>query len=431
MAMVDFRQKHRQEMMREISRHLLAIKPNAILGGNPGIGRRFDDPHRLHVHVPFLGETHHLVCAENARFPARSGETIRHQALLYKYGQSNRFAVFASHTPKLDDDTCRWPATLEECALSLCEGLAFGGHPLCTTWGIRMDGAEDKTVYQRPLFRQALDPVVSFLNHHGEIYRGASCNAAVGVYQNRESLCSDALNAWLSMQGAVQALLQNQIPFRLVDRDEERLCDGLELLIVPDVQLVSDAQIARFHAFAERGGRLLVTGASCRYDEWRLPRERSALDFLWAHPNVQRSAGTPEKLDFGSDEECRAYWGGSAGGKWHKNLPLPVHEAEFIARARDCLPPPDVEVHGSRFAAIDTFTTPHGRQYVHILNYDNVNPCNLTVTLRHARNIAVHMPDRLGTRAQPAVQADSEEAVVTLTGLHTYCVIGWENYEDT
>lgn len=432
MATVRFRQEQRQNMMRLMSQKVLEIKPEAVLGGNPAVGRRFNDPSRIHVHIPDLGETHHLVCAENIRFPARTGATIRHQALLYKHGQSNHFAVFASSHLKDAKGKIRWPENMEECALSLCEALAFGGHPVCTTWGIRMDGtgSERKMLYQRPIFLEALDPVADFLKHHASLYRGAVCNATVGVYQNRESLSIDASNSWLSLQGTLQILLQRQIPFRLIDRDEDGLCDGLQLLIVPDMQLVSDAQLARFIAFAEAGGKLLLTGAPGHFDEWRLARDPHHLNRLLAHPNITRLADTPEKTEFGTEYDYSKQVGEESGGAWYKDLPMPVGEPEFTALVRSLLPNPALTVSGSEFVTVDAFVNADGEHFVHLLNYDNNNPCDLTVTLARATQAECFMPTGLGSRIVPEVRQTGADTTVSLTGLHTYCVIRYRVNRD-
>ncbi len=68
-ATVLFRQEQRQNMMRQISEKIRTIKPDAILGGNPGINRRFDDAYRIHIYTPDLAETHHLVCAKTYATP--------------------------------------------------------------------------------------------------------------------------------------------------------------------------------------------------------------------------------------------------------------------------------------------------------------------------------------------------------------------------
>ncbi len=421
-ATVLFRQEQRQKMMRQISEKIRAIKPDAILGGNPGCNRRFDDAYRIHIYTPDLAETHHLVCAENIRYPARTGGTIRHQALLYKHGQAGNFAVFASHHLHNAQGRIRWPDTLEECALSLCEALAFGGHPVCTTWGIRMD-AGGKILYQRPLFRKALDPVAAFLKEHGAIYRGAQCDASIGIYQNRESLCGDSPNSWLSLQGAVQILLQRQIPFRLVDRDTDELLNGIKLLVVPDMQLISEAQMARLRKFADAGGKLLWTGQAGRFDDWRLKRDTSRLESWLGHANIAQLPHAPEKISRADEHGNDRQFAGEGGSAWYMDLPMPPSEQEFTAMVKQLAPAPAVTVSGSPFVTLDTFANGNGEHFAHLLNYDNANPCDLTVGIAGAGKIECFMPAGLGTRSAPSIRTTDASTAIMLKGLHTYCVI--------
>lgn len=423
LATVLFRQQLRQKVIRAISEKVRAVNPQAILGGNPGVARQSDDASRGHVYTPDLGETHHLVCAENSRFPAREGNHTRHQVYLYKNGQANDFKVFASHHIYTDSDFVRWPETREECALSLCEALAFGGHPACTTWGIRMDGDSGRSLWQRPVFLQAFSPLACFLDKWSEWFRDASCDATVGVYFNRTCCCVNDIEAWLSLHGAIQSLLQNQLPFRLVGRDDDQALEGLEVVLIGDMQYVSDAQFERFIAFAEGGGRILMTGQSCHCDEWALKRKDADLQRLSGHPNVTRLDHTPGKIAFESDAAFRN-WTEEAHGTRHPETPLPPDHRRLVAAIIDLLPQPPIHVAGSPFIAIDTFSNPQGQRFIHVLNYDNSNPSDVVITIPCATTaVDFAMPDELGSRNRPKVRHLDNETIITLEGLHTYCVV--------
>ena len=207
--MVKFRILQRQKIMKLISDKISVIKPGAVLGGNPAICRTPNDCVARHVYIPDLGETHNLVCSENSLFPARTGNSIRNQVVAYKYGQANNFKVFSSHHLYTDKGKTRWPDNKLECALSLCEALAFGGHIPVTTWGIRMEN-DGKTLYERPYFIEALTPIKKFLEQYGYIYKNAISAAEVGIYLNRETQISDSHEYWNSLQGFIQLLLRNK-----------------------------------------------------------------------------------------------------------------------------------------------------------------------------------------------------------------------------
>jgi hypothetical protein len=277
-----------------------------------------------------------------------------------------------------------------------------------------MDGAEDRTLYERPRFMAALRPVTEFLARHGEIYRDAVCSAPLGVYVNRESLIADHRECWYSLQGLLQVLLSGQVPFRFVDRDEDRLLEGLEALIVPNVRLVSDAQVRRLAAFARRG-RLLLTGGACRFDEHFLRREDDALEELLGSAGVLRLEGAPERLreeqiDRTAEGVCCRM--GSPDG------------AETVRAALAGLGPSLVAVRGTPFIGVDVFAGARGEYFVHLLNYDNSSPADLVVTISSdANSAAVLAPAGLGPAGEPKVECDGESVRVEVRALHTYMVV--------
>jgi hypothetical protein len=89
----------------------------------------------------------------------------------------------------------------------------------------------------------------------------------------------------LPYRGVINALIRARIPYLPVHADHiERDVGRLSALILPNVGALSDAQCARVRAFVERGGGLIATGESSRYDEWGDPRPDFALaDLFGAH----------------------------------------------------------------------------------------------------------------------------------------------------
>jgi Beta-galactosidase len=400
LEMVRFRHQQRQQMMKLLKNKIRAIKPDGILGGNPAVTRRIEDTSRINVYLPDLGETHDLVCAENSLFPARHESTIRGQYLAYKYGQAANFSVFASHH-LYRDGRIRWPETSEECALSLFEALAFGGHTPCTTWGIRKDG--DKTLYQRPEFMRATFAMAEFLKQHRALFTEAKCAATVGIYTNRESQIADSEICFASLQGAVLSLLQGQIPFRLVPFDNAEPLKGLDLLIVPNVRLISDAQLKVLQAFADRGGKILMTGESGKFDEYFLTRkpipEQAGFTFTLT---------TPEAIDLQHVKREGNY----------KNLPLPEKVDDFLAQVK-ALTSLQFTVTGGDFVCIELSRAKSGNLILYLLNYDNSNPANLKITFADLIKLSeIHSPREFGL--DDAVLKDNK---ITISNLRTFAAL--------
>ncbi len=397
LATILFRQQQRQEMMRELHDHVVRLKPDAILGGNPVLSRRPNDAGRIHVYPPDLGETHHLVCAENDLFPGVDDDALRCQVIACKHAQANHFRIFASHHLHTSDDKLRWPATSTECALSLCEGLAFGGHAACTTWGLRMDGEDEHgALYQRPEFMAALQPVQAFVKAHGDLYRDARCDAPIGVYINRESLSGDPPRAAFALYGLVETLLTHHLPFRFIDRDDQPL-DGLRMLIVPDMRFVSDPQVERLLHFAA-SHPLLLLGDACRADEWMLAREAAAWRDLLHADGVHHLPLSPPQ------------W-----GERIRHLPR-LPEADAIAEivTRSC-PPPDT-IEASKWIALESTILPDRRRCLHLLNYDRT-PATVRIAAPGG-NLEVLAPNGLGP-----TRVEHTGGVSILHNLRTYAIV--------
>jgi hypothetical protein len=85
--------------------------------------------------------------------------------------------------------------------------------------------------------------------------------------------------------GAVEARSLHRLPWRAVHA-EDVARDGpeLDVLVLPNLAAVSDAQAAAARAFVEAGGGLVATGESSRYDAEGRPRADFALaDLFGAH----------------------------------------------------------------------------------------------------------------------------------------------------
>jgi hypothetical protein len=411
LEMVKFRMLQRQKIMKLISGKVKSVKPGAILGGNPAICRTLGDSSKRNFYIPDFGGTHDLVCSENSLFPARTGNSVRHQIIAYKHGQANNFKVFASHHLCTTEGKTRWPENKEECALSLCEALAFGGHVPCTTWGIRMDGTKEKTLYERPHFIAALTSVKNFLGQYGHIYRNTEPAAEVGVYLNRETHICDSHAYWYSLQGMVQLLVREKIPFRFVDTDEDSKLNGLKLLLVGNVRLVSDNQLERFKNFAKKN-KVIATGESFFYDEYFLKREGKVLDNLFENKNIVHLKDCPEKV---------LPNGVSYHGNNYGSVSLPPEGDKFIKELKAAYDNP-IKVSSSPFVAIDIFQNREKEIFIHILNYDNLSPQDVTVEFNMAKDVQAVSPQIFGFDDMDCSE-ESGNVKIKLKNLHTYAVI--------
>lgn len=82
----------------------------------------------------------------------------------------------------------------------------------------------------------------------------------------------------LPQRGFTQALTRARIPYVLVHADDlDRDAAGLKTLILPNLGILTDAQITAVRAFVTRGGGLIATGATSLFDPWGDARRDFAL----------------------------------------------------------------------------------------------------------------------------------------------------------
>jgi hypothetical protein len=332
--------------------------------------------------------------------------------MAYKHGQSNDFKVFPSHH-LYREGKIRWPENGQEAARTLFEAMAFGGHVPCTTWGIRMDGSEDKTLWKRDYFVSALDSAVDFLDKHKDIFSGVKCNAKVGVYMNRECMAADYNHAWYSLNGIIQTLLLNHIPFRLIDTDEKEKLEGIELLIIPQMRLVSNEMLKVIKEFAVEN-KVIACGEVAGFDKYFLRREKCRLDEFYSNSNVTRFDNDNEKI---LDEDLEKH------GNNVLNIPAPNGESEIVS-VIDRVYNRGIKISGSRFIGVDTFVNAAGKRFIHLLNYDNDCPVDIEVEVAlegENKNVSMLFPKEFG--GNYIARKSGNKAKISITGFNTYGVI--------
>jgi hypothetical protein len=106
----------------------------------------------------------------------------------------------------------------------------------------------------------------------------------------------------LPMRGMTQALVRARIPYLPVHADHiDRDAAQFSLLVLPNLALMTNDQVAAVRRFVEGGGSLIATGDSSLYDEMGDPRADYALgDIFGAHMTKPKS-----KADVPSEKMAR------------------------------------------------------------------------------------------------------------------------------
>jgi hypothetical protein len=122
------------------------------------------------------------------------------------------------------------------------------------------------------------------------------------------SITYDQPRVQLSTILVEQALIQAHIPFDLIFDDDLSNLAKYNVLVLPETECLSDAQLESIQKFVTAGGGLVATGAAGLYDQWRrlrvVPGLHSLIDSqVPAHAYEERVAastavGNPSRREF-------------------------------------------------------------------------------------------------------------------------------------
>jgi len=151
-----------------------------------------------------------------------------------------------------------WTAYHDEESLAM--NLTFCGDPgINTRWGYAEPGRAPLNPHQ-PGVKELLDHYKRRL----DLYLGVSSAARTATWRGKQSLAYVCTDTHLSACVMEHVLFTNRIPFSIVE--DGFICDerlgAFDLVILPNVEFISDEQIGVLTRFVEHGGSLLITERS-------------------------------------------------------------------------------------------------------------------------------------------------------------------------
>ena len=181
-----------------------------------------------------------------------------------------------------------------EARMWMINGIAGGIQPW---WHMVAAYHEDRRMYH------TAQPVMSWHKKNEKYLLNRTPVANIGVVWSQENTDyygrddADEL-VELPWRGMTQALIRARIPYLPVHADHiDRDGAQFSLLILPNLALMNDKQIASVRCFVEKGGSLIATGDSSLYDEMGDIRADYALaDIFGAHAiNPTAKQALPEE----------------------------------------------------------------------------------------------------------------------------------------
>ena len=271
-------------VMSRFRAHIKSVKPDAIVSGNPSPYRsraRFLD---LAQNMAELCKAFDFIIMQNANFPEVKGAHIYNRVRDLKFAQDLDQRIVAL----CDTDSKIIPEREAKFLMPMIEDVVFGGVPTDRTV---MNPSPEPGFLKREVFdRRKRQHIVfdAFATSHRAALSSPTMHPVRIFYPEREILLSEATHQGVA--AAEEIFLRNHIPYGyLVAYPDESIAvpEETEVIVVPGLVSLSEAQMSFLVEWAKKGGKLVVTGDSGRYDEWNAQRrENPLLPRLKGFPNV-------------------------------------------------------------------------------------------------------------------------------------------------
>lgn len=280
-----WRQKTLCGVFARLRAHIRSVRPDAIVCANPQPFRSWSAPLFMSLNMYRFVRNLDLIMLQSANFP----EVLPDGGIVNRVRDLKLCREVGKPVVALcDSDAMLTEARERHYLLPLLEDLIWGGVPTDRTIVSPkpLPGFVDKGMIARR--RPQLSAFNAFVRAHRAELSAPSC-LPVRLLWTPDTL-GFSESAHFGLAAAEEICLRNQVPFGYVISTEDRpldVPDGCEAIVVANQVCLSDAQVGALAAYAKRGGRLVVTGDSGRYDEWNAQRlENPLLPQLAGLPNV-------------------------------------------------------------------------------------------------------------------------------------------------
>ena len=289
-----------------------------------------------------------------------------------------------------------------------------------------------------------------FYREHRDLYKATEDDATVAVLRSYPSITYHNARAQLGAILVEQALIQSQIPFRLIFDEHLANLSRYKVLILPDSQCLSDTQLAAIRSFVNKGGGVVALGQAGLYDEWLRPRRIPGLSELLPSQKPGEAFGEEARWKGLMGETVRTEYGqGRAayvpGAEFDGPLPAMPPYFEINNRfwkkpkntqqiadavrwaARDALP---VRISGPDYLVANLVSKPREKRWLlHLVNYNATRVpivSGVDVTLKAQGDgkptVTLLSPDESGQQTLPA-QVDSSGIHFRIPAVKTYSIV--------
>ena len=261
-------------VMTRLREHIKSVRPDAVVSGNPSPYRSRAEHLFKAQDMTALGPAFDFIVMQNSNFPEVKEGRVFTRARDLKFAQDRNQRIVAL----CDDVENIYSDREKKFILPMIEDVVFGGIPTdrTTIFPSPEPGfLNSEVVARRKPIHEKFNAAV---RAHRAAFSSPTVHSVRILYSGRAVLLSEATHQGVA--AAEEIFLRNRVPYGyLLSTPDDPLTvpAGTEVVVVPGVTMLSDAQVDALVAYAKAGGKLVVTGDSGRYDDWNAQRRENPL----------------------------------------------------------------------------------------------------------------------------------------------------------
>ncbi len=283
---VQFRCDRVSALFGRLYRHAKSCRPTALVSGNIQNIRRANMAGTAALNMADLAACFDIFVSQSGNVPGVSGGCIVNRVREMKLARALQRPILAL----CDSDAGVSPEAASGYLRTLVEDAVFGGIPTDRT--VLKPDREQMVSSQLVEFRRPLLRRFNDLVRLGREGLAAPSYLPVRVLYSYDSVMFSE-QSHRALLSAEEILLRNHVPYGLLPAAAAgplEIPADCKVLLVCDQRCLADAQLAALARFADRGGRLIVSGSAGAYDPWYCQRRDEPWRALDGRPGVVRRA---------------------------------------------------------------------------------------------------------------------------------------------
>lgn len=408
-AWMEFGTRQRLETFRCFYETIKACKPSAGYDTNPGVPRWRPLKSRLAFDPAREVQICNVLCAEGSNVPRVDDKKIVHSQIEpYLMADAAGYQVWNTSWVTMNGKALT-PGTPGAIWSGLAEEFSFHAAWLGNNWILRSTGDRDGMCLDKPCLRAA---TAEALRWFSELHRAQKMArrrqwGEVGLYVEPDTLTLRGDTDLPGMRGMLYWLMGQRIPPLLVFAGQ-KVPDCVKTLVVCWQSCLADCRLKELAAFARKTGRrVVIVGASGLYDEWSVPRNRSAWQAWRKSPGFVADNGKVdnwfEPINFTEVDAPTAV------------RPTPQGAAGFKRLLAEANPRPEFVAILPGYALVNAESSADGRFFIHLREQSGTDKAvtgarlRLSARLAAGKKITMHAP---GQTARPLAQKTSGATVI-------------------